>query len=114
MVTVVWGGYCFRIFFSILWRVLFLICRAIAHVVVEIIAWVFSYAKPDYVSEIPSCPTSLSMTLSLKYIRIEKDAEEKRCCTERTLKRKAMLKRKRVKRSACERRSAWYKEKCVL
>ena len=31
------------------------------HVVVEVIAWVFSYAKPDYVSEIP---ISLSRTLA--------------------------------------------------
>ena len=33
-------------------------------------------------------------SLSLKYItRIEKDAEEKRCCTERTLKKKTKWKR---------------------
>ena len=35
--------------------------------VVEIFAWVFSYAKLDYVSEIPSCPTSLSMTLDFQH-----------------------------------------------
>ena len=38
----------------------FSICRAIGH---EIIACVFSYAKPNYVSEIPSCPISLTRTL---------------------------------------------------